>query len=56
MEREQQQSVEKVYQWPGKDYYNPYIKDFVDLSQPHEGQTNLPHTWTVHISSCSSTG
>jgi hypothetical protein len=23
--------------WVGKDYYNPFIKDFVELNKPHQG-------------------
>ena len=27
-----------VYQkWVGKDYYNPFIKDFIELNKPHQG-------------------
>ena len=28
-----------VYQkWVGKDYYNPFVKDFIELHRPHEGR------------------
>ena len=27
--------------WPGKDYYNPYIKDFQDHDQPHAGELSM---------------
>ena len=31
-------SSDVAYQtWVGKDYYNPFVKDFVDLGKPHEG-------------------
>ena len=31
-------SSDVVYQkWVGKDYYNPFIKDFVELNKPHQG-------------------
>ena len=23
--------------WVGKDYYNPFIKDFIELNKPHQG-------------------
>ena len=25
-------------QWIGKDFYNPFIKDFVELNKPFDGQ------------------
>ena len=31
-------SSDVAYQtWVGKDYYNPFVKDFVDLHKPHDG-------------------
>ena len=24
--------------WVGKDYYNPFVKDFIELHKPHEGK------------------
>ena len=36
-------SSDMAYQkWVGKDYYNPFIKDFIELHKPHEG--NLTKT------------
>ena len=35
-------SPRPVFQkWVGKDYYNPFVKDFIDLDQPHEGREEL---------------
>ena len=34
-------SSDVVYQkWVGKDYYNPFIKDFIELDKPFEGKQN----------------
>ena len=31
-------SSDVAYQkWVGKDYYNPFIKDFIELNKPHQG-------------------
>ena len=31
-------SSDVAYQkWVGKDYYNPFIKDFIELDKPHQG-------------------
>ena len=33
--------MDVAYQkWVGKDYYNPFIKDFIELDKPHEGKLN----------------
>ncbi len=26
-----------LQKWAGKDYYNPFVKDFIELTQPHQG-------------------
>ncbi len=26
-----------LQKWVGKDYYNPFVKDFIELTQPHQG-------------------
>ena len=31
-------SSDVAYQkWVGKDYYNPFIKDFIELNKPYQG-------------------
>ena len=38
---------EEVHQkWVGKDFYNPFIRDFVELEQPFKGTC----TCTLHLS------
>ena len=35
---EETDSGEEVYQkWVGKDFYNPFIRDFVELNEPSNG-------------------
>ena len=42
-------SLDVVYQkWVGKDYYNPFIKDFIELSKPHQGTAYTQHTVTTY--------
>ena len=42
----QQEEVEEVsgdsvQQWVGKDFFNPFIKDFVELDEPFGGMSKL---------------
>lgn len=27
--------------WAGKDYYNPFVKDFIALHEPYEGEFSM---------------
>ena len=27
--------------WAGKDYYNPFVKDFIALHEPYEGEFSI---------------
>ena len=39
---EETDSGEEVYQkWVGKDFYNPFIRDFVELEQPFKGKIKV---------------
>ena len=35
-------SADVAYQkWVGKDYYNPFVKDFIELHKPHDGNASM---------------
>ena len=35
---EEEEGSGRLQQWVGKDFYNPFIKDFVELHKPFDGQ------------------
>ena len=38
--------------WVGKDYYNPFVKDFIDLHKPHEGKTEIRYSMCAYVLQC----